>query len=283
VRSNLASAKASRIYEEENQPGKVYYEYLHALDYLEYAYLQLGRTADAAAVVADAASIAKVEPEAFQAAFAFATIPARYLLEQRKWTEAADLEYRGAGIPVERFAIAHAEFSFGRGLGAARSGDLMRAQEEHDNLRGIHQQMVAAGDPWAAQVEVERLDLAAWIAHGEGEPARAETLLRRAADLEDAMEKHPVTPGELLPAREMLGDLLLESGKPEQSLEAYVASMKNSPNRLNTYLGAARAAIAAGDGEVAGTYYRKLLDLTQRADARPELDEARAYLEKRGR
>lgn len=282
VRSNLASAKASKIYEDENQPGKTYYEYLHALDYLEYAYLQLGKIADAAAVVADATSIATVEPAAFQAAFAFATIPARFAVEQRKWAEAARLEFRAAGIPLERFPIAHAEFRFGRGLGAARSGDLALARTEHESLRAIHDQMVADHDPWAAQVEVERLDVAAWIAHAEGDPTQAERLLRRAADIEDATEKHPVTPGELLPAREMLGDLLLELGRPKDALEAYVASMNSSPNRLNGYLGAARSALAAGDEDGARTYYRRLIELTKDADPRPELEQARSYLEKTG-
>ena len=282
VQSNLSSAKASKIYEEKHQPGEVYYEYLHALDYLEYAYLQLGQLSKAAEVVKDAKSIAKVEPEAFQAAFAFATIPARFALEQRKWAEAAQLEFHSAGIPLERFTIAHAEFCFGRGLGAARSGELELARKELENLRALHDEMVAARDPWAAQVEVERLDVAAWLAHAEGKPAEAEKLLRQAADLEDGTEKHPVTPGELLPAREMLGELLLELERPQDALEQYVVSLKISPNRLNGYLGAARAAIAAGDEKSARTYYRKLLDLAKHADPRPELDQARSYLEKTG-
>lgn len=280
VQSNLASAKASKLYEERNQPGEVYYEYLHALDYLEYAYLQLGQFTNAAAVVEDARSIAKVEPEAFQAAFAFATIPARFALEQRRWAEAARLEFRSAGIPLERFPIAHAAFCFARGLGAARSGDLELARQELDNLRVLHERMVAAKDPWAAQVEVERLDVAAWLSHAEGNRAEAEKLLRQAADLEDGTEKHPVTPGELLPAREMLGELLLELERPQDALEEYAVSLKVSPNRLNGTLGAARAAVAAGDETSARTYYRKLLDLARHADPRPELDQARSYLEK---
>jgi tetratricopeptide (TPR) repeat protein len=282
VQSNLASAKASKMYEEKNQPGEVYFEYLHALDYLEYAYLQLGQLAKAAEVVKDAMSIAKVKPEAFQAAFAFAAIPARFALEQRKWGEAAKLEFRSAGIPLERFTTAHAEFCFGRGLGAARSGQLELARTEVENLRALHDEMVAAKDPWAAQVEVERLDVAAWLAHAEADPAEAEKRLRQAADLEDATAKHPVTPGELLPAREMLGELLLELKRPRDALKEYVVSLKISPNRLNGYLGAARAAIAAGDEKSARTYNRKMLDLAKRADPRPELDQARSYLEKTG-
>lgn len=282
VQSNLASAKASKIYEETNQPGEIYYEYLHALDYLEYAYLQLGQITKAAEVVADATSIAKVQPEAFQAAFAFATIPARFALEQRKWAEAAGLEFRAAGIPLERFPIAHAEFCFARGLGAARSGKLELARKELETLRALHDEMVAAKDPWAAQVEAERLGVAAWLAHAEGNPAEAEKLLRQAAELEDGTEKHPVTPGQLLPAREMLGELLLELERPQDALEEYVASMKISPNRLNGYLGAARAAMAAGDEKSARTYHRKVLDLAKHADPRSELEQARSYLEKTG-
>jgi tetratricopeptide (TPR) repeat protein len=282
VQSNLASAQASKLYEERSQPGEVYYEYLHALDYLEYAYLQLGQFAKAAEVVKDAASIAKVKPEAFQAAFAFATIPARFALEQRRWADAARLEFRSAGIPLERFTIAHAEFCFGRGLGAARSGQLELARTDLGNLRALHARMVAARDPWATQVEAESLGVAAWLAHAEGQQAQAEKLLRQAADLEDGAEKHPVTPGELLPAREMLGELLLELKRPQDALKEYVVSLRISPNRMNGYLGAARAAIAAGDEKSARIYYERLLDLARHADPRPELDHARLYLEKTG-
>jgi len=282
VQSNLASAKASKLYEEKSQPGEVYYEYLHALDYLEYAYLQLGQFTKAAEVVKEATSIAKVKPEAFQAAFAFATIPARFALEQRKWADAAKLEFHSAGIPLERFAIAHAEHSFGRGLGAARSGQLELARTELENLRAVHVRMIAGRDPWASQVEAESLGVAAWLAHAEGNPTQAEKLLRQAADLEDGTEKHPVTPGELLPAREMLGELLLELNRPQDALKEYVVSLRISPNRMNGYLGAARAAIAAGDEQSARTYYRSLLDLARHADPRPELDQARTYLEKTG-
>jgi tetratricopeptide (TPR) repeat protein len=282
VQSNLAAVKASRLYEEDHQPGEVYYEYLHALDYLEYAYLQLGQFNKAAAVVKEATSIARVKPEAFQAAFAFATIPARFALEQHRWADAARLEFRAAGIPLERFAIAHAEYSFGRGLGAARSGQLELARAELANLRRLHAGMVAGRDPWATQVEAESLGVAAWIAQAEGNSAQAEELLRRAADLEDSAEKHPVTPGELLPAREMLGELLLELKRPQDALKEYLVSLRNSPNRMNGYLGAARAAVAAGDEQGAGIYYRSLLELARQADPRPELDQARAYLEKDG-
>lgn len=282
VQSNLASAKASKLYEENSQPGEVYYEYLHALDYLEYAYLQLGQFTKAAAVVKEATSIAKVKPEAFQAAFAFATIPARFALEQRRWADAARLEFRAAGIPLERFAIAHAEYCFARGLGAARSGELELARTELGNLRAVHGRMVAARDPWATQVEAESLGVAAWLAYAEGSPAQAEKLLRQAADLEDGAEKHPVTPGELLPAREMLGELLVELKRPQDALKEYVVSLRMSPNRMNGYLGAARAAIAAGDEQSARIYYRRLLDLARHADPGPELDQARTYLEKTG-
>ncbi len=282
VQSNLASAKASKLYEEKSQPGEVYYEYLHALDYLEYAYLQLGQFTKAAEVVKEATSIAKVKPEAFQAAFAFATIPARFALEQRRWADAAKLEFRSAGIPLERFAIAHAAYRFGRGLGAARSGQLELARTELANLRALHARMVAGRDPWATQVEAESLGVAAWLAHAEGNPQQAEKLLRQAADLEDGAEKHPVTPGELLPAREMLGELLLELKRPQDALKEYVVSLRISPNRMNGYLGAARAAIAAGDEQSARIYYRELLDLARHADPRPELDQARTYLEKTG-
>jgi len=282
LRSNRASAEASKLYEQRNQPGRVYYEYLHALDYLVYAHLQLGQYSQAAEVVEDASSIERVEPEAFQAAFAFATIPARYALEQRYWGDAARLEFHGAGIPLERFGLAHAEFRFARGLGAARSGKLELARGELEILRALHAELLAAKDPWARQVEAESLGVAAWIAHAEGNALEAEALLRRAADLEDGMEKPPVTPGELLPAREMLGELLVALGRPRDALAEYAVSMKLSPNRLNGFLGAARAAVAAGDEPGARTHYESALALAKEADPLPALVEARVYLEKTG-
>jgi tetratricopeptide (TPR) repeat protein len=279
VRSNLASAKAAKLYEERSQPGRVYYEYLHALDYLVYAYLQLGQLERAAALVKDAQSIERVAPEGFQAVFAFATIPARFALEQREWADAARLEYRGAGIPLERFPIAHAEHRFARGLGAARSGQLELAERELEALRGVHAAMQAAKDPWARQAEVESLGVAAWIAQARGHAGDAEAFLRRAADLEDGMEKHPVTPGELLPAREMLGELLVMLGRPREALVEYAVAMRLSPNRLNGFLGAARAAVAAGDAKRARAHYASALALAQEADPMPALDEARSYLQ----
>ena len=278
IRSNLASAKAAKLYEERSQPGRVYYEYLHALDYLVYAYLQLGQLDRAAAVVKDAQSIERVAPEAFQAAFAFATIPARFALERRRWADAARLEFRGAGIPVERFPLAHAELRFARGLGAARSGQLKLAERELEALRRLHAGLRAAGDPWAGQIEAESLGVAAWLAQAQGSAREAEGLLRRAADVEDGLEKPPVTPGELLPAREMLGELLVVLGRPGDALAEYAASMKISPNRLNGFLGAAHAAAAAGDAHRARAYYESALTLAKDADAIPALDEARSYL-----
>ena len=263
VQSNLASAKASKLYEEKNQPGEVYYEYLHALDYLEYAYLQLGQFSKAAAVVKEATSIAKVKPETFQAAFAFATIP-------------ADLHSSSAGGPkrpgwnsVRRGSRSSALRS--RTLSTPSGEAWERRDRGSWNSHGrswricarLHARMVAGRDPWATQVEAESLGVAAWLAHAEGNSAQAEKLLRQAADLEDGTEKHPVTPGELLPAREMLGELLLELKRPQDALKEYVVSLRISPNRMNGYLGAARAAIAAGDEHSARLYYRRLLDLAQ--------------------
>jgi tetratricopeptide (TPR) repeat protein len=140
--------------------------------------------------------------------------------------------------------------------------------------------MQDAKDPWARQVEAESLGVAAWIAHAQGNAREAEALLRRAADLEDGTEKHPVTPGELLPAREMLGELLVAQGRPRDALAEYAVSLKLSPNRLNGFLGAARAAVAAGDAPSARAHYESALALAKDADPLPELDEARSYVQR---
>ena len=134
---------------------------------------------------------------------------------------------------------------------------------------------------WADQVEVQRRVAAAWLAQAQGKRAEALDLMRSAADLEDSTEKHPVTPGPIFPAREQLGELLLELNEPAQALKAFEASMQREPNRFNGIYGAARAAELAADPDTARRYYDSLMILCQQADSdRPELQQAKAFLAK---
>jgi tetratricopeptide (TPR) repeat protein len=181
----------------------------------------------------------------------------------------------------ESYRWAEAHIHFARAIGAARSGDATSARQEVEKLAAIHRALaeVKGGYDWAKQVEIERQAATAWVAHAEGKPEAAIRLMRAAAALDDATEKHPVTPGSLLPVREQLGELLLELKQPAAALQEFETSLRNAPNRLNGLYGAARAAKLAANRKLAKTYYKKLIDLCRLADSiRPEIAEAKQFL-----
>jgi tetratricopeptide (TPR) repeat protein len=184
-------------------------------------------------------------------------------------------------FPWQSFRWAEAHIYFARAIGAARTGDTASARQEVEKLTAIRQALVEVkGDyDWAKQVEIKRQVASAWLAHAEGKHEESLRLMRAAAELDDATEKHPVTPGAVLPAREQLGELLLELKQPIAALQEFETSLRSAPNRFNGLYGAARAARLAVDRKKAKTYYGKLAVLTREADSvRPEIDEAKAFL-----
>ena len=201
-------------------------------------------------------------------------MPARYALERGDWAAAAKIEPPSGGVPWTE-----ASTWFARGIGGARSGNDDAARQAADELDKIHTALVKSGDAyWAGEVEVQRLATAAWIALAHKQTDEALGLMRKAADFEDGRGKHIVTPGRMLPARELLGDMLLEAGKPTEALKEYETSQLREPNRLRGFYGAARAAEAAGNRDKAVEYYKKLLTLTKDADSeRAEITKARAF------
>jgi tetratricopeptide (TPR) repeat protein len=209
-----------------------------------------------------------------------AAIPARYALERRDWPEAAALAPVGVEFPWERFPWASAMTAFARALGAAHVGDIATARRELAALQGFEDKLVEAkNDYWANQVEVERLGAAAVLAHVEGDGPRALELSRAAAELEQSMDKHPATPGAVLPAGELRAEILLERNDAAAALKEYQAVLRSDPNRFRSVLGMARAAKLAGDRATAQEAYQRLVTLCVNADtARPELDEARRFL-----
>ena len=245
---------------------------LHAMDYMVYAYLQLARDKDAQNVVEEAPRVPG--PLATRAGpYAMAAIPARYAIERSAWKEAMQLQPRST-----RLLYNEAMTYFARALGAARSGDPVAAEKEIGELARIVAGLKAAKDDyWATEVEVQRLGAAAWTAYAKGSREEALTLMRSAADLEDKGEKSAVTPGRIIPARELLGEMLLEMNRPAEALQAFETSEKHDPNRFRGLYGAGKAAALAGDQTKAKTYYEKLLVLAKNADTeRPELKEAKA-------
>jgi tetratricopeptide (TPR) repeat protein len=284
IKSNISSAHIAKEKVTKTNPGWAAQDQLHALDYLAYAYLQGAQDREAKAVLDEVESLSQVDQEVFQAAYAWSAIPARYALERHRWQEAAALTQRPAAFPWDRFQFAVANLCFARAVGAARSGTPAAAREEIAKLASIQQALgeVKIGYDWARQVDIQRQAAAAWLAHAEGKNDEALQLMRAAADLEDTTEKHPVTPGALLPAREMLGDLLTELNQPALALKEYESVLESSPNRFNSVYGAARSAELSGVKQKARNYYRKLVAQCNQSDgSRSELQQAKKYLAKR--
>jgi len=282
IDSNRASADAGKAYYARQGKDTVWDQTLHALDYVVYAYLQTGQDKQARATLEELSAMPKAEPESFVAAYAYAAIPARVALEQHRWSEAASLTPASASFPWDRFAWGQAITAFARAIGAARSGDAAAARAEVQKLDGYRAALVAAKQSyWAEQVDIQQHAAAAWVARAEGKNDEAVKLMRAAATLEDSTEKHPVTPAPVLPARELLGELLLDLKQPAQALVEFEASAGREPNRLNGLLGAARAAELSGDAAKARTLYGRAVALCDRADTeRAELRHAKAVLAK---
>ncbi len=229
-------------------------EALHAMDYMTYAYLQLGRDSDARKVLAESAQVTGMNPARFTGPYALAAMPARYALERGAWREAAQL------VPVQsKYPFAEAITYGARALGAARSGNPAAAKADLAALEKRVEALKAAKNTyWSTEVEVMRLSGEAWVAWAEGRGEEAVALMRKAADIEDLNEKHIVTPGRVLPARELLGDLLVELKRPAEALKEYELSQQREPNRFRGLYGAAMAARLAGDEARAKGYLKQL-------------------------
>jgi tetratricopeptide (TPR) repeat protein len=226
-----------------------------------------------------------VPEENFVAAHAVAAIPARYAVERGRWQDAARLALSPAepDFAWQQFPHAEAILVYARGLGAARSGDPAGARREVERLAKLKEAMLEAKlRYWADQVDIQTRAVDAWIARAGGRNDEALRLMRAAADHEDSTEKNTVTPGPIKPARELLGELLLELGQPAQALLEFEATMGKEPNRLRGLYGAARAAERAGDAGKAREYYARLASLGETADpSQAEVETAKRFLARR--
>lgn len=274
IDSNLAAAASAR---REGQTA----EELHATDYEIYAYLQTGQD-QAAGRIADSLTelASRFDPKAVIGGaggpsvgyFAFAAIPARYALEREDWMQAEQLALRETPFPYT-----YAMTWFARGLGSGRLGHAATANEAAAGLQKIQVDLVKANEPyWARQVEIQRLAVVAWAELAAGRKQDALEQMKSAAELEDRTEKSAVTPGPLAPARELLGEMLLQMKEPKQALEQFEATLKKEPRRFRSLYGAAHAAQLIGNRAVSQRYFRELLQVCARADkpTRPELTEA---------
>jgi tetratricopeptide (TPR) repeat protein len=267
IATNERSAAAAR-------QDKDFDEQLHAMDYMVYAHLQLARDADARRVLDDSAGVTGFTTLRFAGPYALAAMPARYAIERGDWKQAMALEPRPSQFPFT-VAITH----FARALGAARGGHAAAADKDVQELARLRDALkTAKNEYWATEVEVSRLGAAAWTALALGKPEDALNLMRNAADIEDKNEKHIVTPARIAPARELLGEMLLELKRPGEALPEFEASHVREPERFRGHYGAAQAAALSGDTAKAKRYFARLVELAGQAGIRPELARARAFL-----
>jgi len=273
IQSNLASVSSAKCYAEAASLKGHWDEELNGLDYLRYAYLQKGENQLAKQQWEYLNTIKEVYPVNFKVAYAFAAIPARYVLENKLWQEAAHLRAHPASFPWQDFQWQKAIIHFTRLLGNVHIGQLDSARAELKALYPIEDQLKGQKDIYKAnQVRVQIDAGQAWIKFKEGKNEEALQLMKLAADQEDQTEKHPVTPGEVIPARELLADLLLALNKPDDALEAYENDLQKHPNRFNGLYGAGLAAEQSGNLKKAAFYYRQLVSTTDSVNAtRPEL------------
>jgi tetratricopeptide (TPR) repeat protein len=268
--SVATNRRAADIARKNNEPDDA----LHAMDYMTYAYLQLARDGDARKTLDEARTLTGMNPARATGPYALAAMPARYTVERGVWVEAARL------VPVPgRFPFTEATTHFARALGAARGGDPAAAQKDIKRIVALRDELQAAkSENWATEVEVMHLSSLAWRALAQKKGAEALRLMRQAADTEDKNEKNIVTPGRLLPARELLGDMLLQLNRPAEALQEYEASQQREPNRYRSLYGAGRAAAQSGNPDRARHYFSRLLELAGCGDPRPETANARRYL-----
>lgn len=259
IDSDLASAKVAQELTHRSMPGATSFDALHAWDYLVYAYLQTGQDTKAKQIVQSVSKIRKLDANQFSAGYAMAAIPTRYALERHAWKEAANLKLKQPFFPWSKYPYAEAIIHFGRSIGNSRIGNIKPAQEALAKLTAIKKDLEGKkGFDWATQVEIQRLAASGWLTYAKKNNTEALALLRSAADLEDTTDKHPVTPGAILPAREQLADLLLLLKQPTAALKEYETSLKLAQGRLNSYKGAAQAAEAAGLKDKAKEFNDKL-------------------------
>ena len=282
IQSNNNATNAAKCYAEQVEMDGHWDEEIHGTDYLVYAYLQVGKLDEALKLVNYLKSIDNISQVERKAAYASASIPARFYLETRQWTKASELEMISDKYTTEKFPWPNGITHFARILGAVNTNNIDDAKENFELLKICHQYLVKREDNYmATQVLIMVKAADAWIKFLEGNNEEALALMRTSAELEYNTEKQPITPGEVLSAQELLGDLLMKLDKPAEALDAYELNLRIRPNRFNGIYGAAIAAKQSGVTEKAEIYFKALITLTENSSSdRQEIKEAKEYIEK---
>ena len=260
IASNLASIASARCYAETAGLKAHWDEEFHGMDYLIYAYLQKGEDSLAKEQYEYLKTINEVYPVNFKVAYAFATIPSRYLFENKLWHEAASLKIYPGWFPWKNFPWQEAIFHFTRLMGCVHTGKISIANAELAELKSIYDTLMVQKDFYKAnEVQIQIFTSESWIHFEEGKHSNALKEMNVAADMEDKTEKHPVTPCEVIPARELLGDMELLMNNPKKALADYKIDLLKHPNRFNGLYSAGLSAEKSGNTAEASFYYRQLL------------------------
>lgn len=280
IQSNRASVSAAQCYAENMGMKGPWDEELHGLDYLVYALLQKGEDGKAKEEVDYARAMKNVYPQNFKVAYSFAAMPARYSLERKDWEEASRLKLAPTDVPWQQFPWERASIHFARLLGSVHTNAVAEARLELKQLQRIHEELTLSKETYRASLVLIQVRASeGWIKWADGDKEEALQLLMEAADMEDSTEKHPVTPGEIVPARELLADMYMELGEPSKAFEAYQANLKKHPNRFNGLYGAGLAAERSGNIREAIYYYNQLLSIASES-TRPEIKLVKVFLQR---
>lgn len=281
ISSNMKSVAAAKCYAESAGIKGHWDEELHGLDYLVYAYLQKGDNVAAKKELEYIQTINEVYPVNFKDAYTFAATPSRFVLENKKWDEASTLTLHPESFPWNKFPWQEAIIHFARLLGNIHLGKIGSAQSELKKLNQLHDILQNQKQLYQSyQVAIQIKAGEAWIKFFTSKKTEALNIMKTAADMEDSTSKHPVSPGEVLPARELYADMLLQMNQNENALRAYEAVLQKSPNRFNSLFGAGIASGKLNQNDKTVFYYKQLCLIADSKSSRPELSIVRSYLEK---
>lgn len=280
IKSNIQSTAAARCYAESIDPDGHWDEELHGMDYLVYAYLQTGDIDKALEQYNYLKTFHKVFPANFKIAYTAAAIPSRIALETRNWNDAAGLQLPSMGIDWDAFPWQQSILVFARAMGSIHRNEMASANDNLVTLKKLHNVLLERKNEYEAnQVSIEINITQAWIYFATGQFQEAIILMQSAAQQEYKTSKHPVTPGEVLPAGELLGDMFMAAKNPREALSAYEFDLIQHPNRFNGLYGAAKAAQQIGDNVKAEHYFRQLLEIVRPSGSiRHEIMEARKFI-----
>ncbi|MBD0831584.1 hypothetical protein ICJ83_05510 [Aestuariibaculum sp. TT11] len=281
ISANLRSAESAICYAESVAPGAHWDEEVHAMDYLVYAYLQTGNNKLAYEQYKYLKSFKEIFPPNFKIAYTAAAIPARLAVENKNWYEAAQLNLlQNLDIEWNKFPWQTSLLHFAKALGNIHLNNLEAVQNELNVLHAAKQKLTIINDDYKAnQVAIQIKTIDAWLNFKNGHTDKAIELMKTAAEMESKTSKHPVTPGEILPADELLADMFLMLKKPQQALNYYELNLKKHPNRFNGLYGAAVSANQLGNKNKALKYFNLLIQQSKKSDSdRPEIAEANTFL-----